>query len=494
MNAQEAYPKLVERSKEISLIANTTYLLSWDQETYMPSKALNFRADQLAYFSGRAHQLFTAPEVGEWLEICEQGGFSSESNEAVNIREWRREYDRATKLPQELVEEREKTTALARNAWVDARKKSDFSIFKPHLEKILEINRKIADLWGYQECRYDALLETYEPGAVSSQIRALFAELKPRIVELLGNATEKSRRIPMDLLVGYYPIEKQKAFNRKVAEAMGFDFEAGRIDTTAHPFCTGLGPMDCRLTARYDEKCFAVSLYGVLHEAGHGLYAQGGDKSAFGTPVGEEVSLGIHESQSRFWENHVGRSLEFWRRWHPVACEHFPELKRFSPEQIYGSVNRVAPSLIRIEADEVTYDLHIILRFELEYRMLEGELKIDDLPAAWNEEFKKMFSITVPNDASGCLQDIHWSLGSMGYFPTYTLGNLNASQLHHAAFAQQPFLADDLRAGRYDRMLGWLRENIHRHGKRYRPQELMQRATGKPTQIADHLEYLKKKI
>ena len=488
------YQNLLARTREISLIDDAANLLSWDQETYLPSGAVPFRADQLAFLSGWTHRQFTAPEVGDWIKACEDRGWEKDGKEAVNVREWRWAYDRQTKIPAELVEEFQRARSLAREAWAEARRRSDFPMFQPHLEKLLALNRQMADHWGYAECRYDALLDGYERGARASSLKRLFAELRPAVVTVLGPAIERVKSIPENVLEGDYPIAAQQAFNREVAEAIGFDFTAGRIDTTTHPFCTGLGPRDCRLTTRYDEKRFTQSLYGILHEAGHGLYDQGLSAEDHGTPMGSAVSLGIHESQSRLWENHVGRSLEFWEHWHPIACRHFPSLKKFSPEQITRAVNRVAPSSIRVEADEVTYDLHIILRFELELKLVEGELAVKDVPAVWKEEFTKMIGLKVPDDAHGCLQDIHWSLGSLGYFPTYTLGNLNASQLMRRAVHDLPGLSADLEQGQYTRLLGWLREKVHQHGQRRQPQDLMQSATGEPTQAKYHFEYLRNKF
>ena len=296
----------------------------------------------------------------------------------------------------------------------------------------------MADQWGYAESRYDALLEGHERGARASELKKLFAEFRPQLVAILGPAVERSRSVPEDLLDGDYPIAAQQAFNREVAAAVGFDFDAGRIDTTTHPFCTGLGPGDTRMTTRYDARNFTESLYGVLHETGHGLYDQGLVAEHYGTPLGKDCSMGIHESQSRLWENHVGRSLVFWQHWQGRACEHFPNLRKFTPEQIHGAINRVTPSFIRTEADQVSYDLHILLRFEMELRLINGDLAVADVPAVWNAEFEKMLGLKVPDDARGCLQDIHWSLGAFGYFPTYTLGNLNAAQLMNTVAWEVP--------------------------------------------------------
>jgi carboxypeptidase Taq len=488
------YRKLLKRTREISFFTSSASALNWDVETYMPPKALKFRAEQLAYLGSEAHRMFTARKVGELIAQCEQHGFTPESDEAANVREWRRRYDRATKVPVRLVEKMERVRAHSREAWKTAREESKFRLFKSHLQKVVDLSRQMADCWGFKESPYDALIEGYEPGVTASQLRTLFSSLRPAIVAVLGPAREQSATIPADFLSGHYPVAAQQAFNQKVATAIGFDFEAGRVDTTTHPFCETLGPGDCRLTTRYDERNFAQSLYGVLHEAGHGLYEQGLREEYYGTPLGSAVSLGMHESQSRLWENHVGRSPAFWEHWYPVACEYFPDLKKFTPAQISAGVNRVAPSFIRVEADQVTYDLHILLRFGIESKLIEGQLSVADVPAYWNEEFEKMFGLKVPRDADGCLQDIHWSIGLIGYFPTYTLGNLNAAQLMRRAMQNHPTLESELACGEYGTLLQWLREKVHRAGSRHTPPELMQHATGEPTQSAYHLDYLRKKF
>ena len=500
MNPLSPYQNLHARFREAALLRSTEGVLGWDQETGLPSKAVGWRAEQMAHLSGLVHRMTTAPEVGEWLAACEaggvggSGGLSGDSTAAVNLRGWRRDYDRETRLPAALVEEFSLTTSEGMHCWAAARKASDFAAFRPVLEKLVRLCQEKADYLGWTTCRYDALMEIYEPGARSAEIGALFARLGPDVSALIGPAMEKARALPEHLLAGHYPMAAQQAFNREVAEAIGFDFEAGRLDTTTHPFCTGLGPGDTRLTTRYDESEFFSSLSGVMHEAGHGLYDQGLRAEEWGLPAGEAVSLGIHESQSRLWENHVGGSEAFWQHWHPRACHYFPELKRFTPAQVAGSARRVRPSFIRVEADEVTYDQHIILRFELEQALINGDLLVKEVPEAWNERFKKLLGLTVPDDAHGCLQDIHWSMGSLGYFCTYTLGNLNASQLMRAASRALPSLEQDLAAGTYGSLLGWLRTNIHQAGRSCDPPALMERATGETTRAHYHLEYLRAKF
>ena len=490
------YRQLIERTREIAWLNGSAAMLYWDQQTFMPPKALEFRAEQLCYLTGRSHRLFTAPEVGDWLQACEDAGMVAGADGAVaaNVRGWRRHYDRATRLPAELVEEYERAKVMGNTAWMEARRLSEFSRFAPFLEKIFALTRQLADLWGYEDIPYDALLEGFEPGARAADLQTLFASLRPAVVELLGPASERSARVPPDLLAGHYPVTAQEAFNRQVAAALGFDFEAGGITTTTHPFCSGVGPGDCRLTTRYDETNPLVSLYGVMHEAGHGMYEQGLPRAAFGTPAGSAVSLGMHESQSRLWENQVGRGREFWEHWLPRAAEYFPTLATRTPEEMFAAVNRVRPSYIRVEADEVTYDLHIILRFGLERRLLDGSLQVADVPAAWNEEFRAMFGLEVPDDAHGCLQDIHWSEGLIGYFPTYTLGNLNAAQLFRRALADLPSLRSELAAGQYGSLLGWLREKVHAQGERLTPGELMASATGEATRADYYLTGLREKF
>ena len=492
------YDSLLQRSREIAIYNSAASLLSWDQETYMPPKAGAYRAEQLSQMAGLTHRLGTAPEVGDWIKSCEDKlPATADAEETAlreaNVREWRRDYDRATKLPGRLVEEFARTTSLSRDAWAQARRESNFAAFAPWLEKILALTREQAECWGYSTCRYDALLEGYEPGARAADLTPVFADLQKQLSPLLPALEKITGAVDPTRLDGEYPVDIQRALNKQIAEAIGFDFEAGRIDTTVHPFCTEMGPRDCRLTTRYDTRDFTSSLSGTMHEAGHGLYTQGLDAAQFGTPIGTCVSLGIHESQSRLWENQVGRSRAFWAHWYPRAKEVFPSLKALPLEEFWLLVNRVKPSHIRVEADEATYNLHIILRFEIEQKLVAGDLAVNDLPAAWNARFEQIFGLSVPDDARGCLQDTHWALGLIGYFPTYTLGNLNSAQLYAAAASRDPAMVNELAAGQYGRLLGWMREKIHRHGRRYSPPELIERATGEPMRASYFLDYLKGK-
>jgi len=493
-----AYESLLKRSREIAVYNSAASLLSWDQETYMPPKAGAYRAEQLSQLAGLTHHLGTSAEVGDWIKACEDhlppcADEGETQLRAANVREWRRDYDRATKLPGRLVEELARTSSLARETWTQARRDSNFAAFAPWLEKILALVREQAECWGYTTCAYDALLEGYEPGARAAELTPVFADLQKQLTPLLPALQKITGAVDPARLEGNYPTAQQQALNRQVAEAMGFDFEAGRIDTTTHPFCTEMGPKDCRLTTRYNERDFSSSLSGTMHEAGHGLYTQGLDAAYFGTPMGTYVSLGIHESQSRLWENQVGRSREFWRQWYPRAVAMFPDLAALPLEEFWLLNNRVKPSHIRVEADEATYNLHIILRFEIEQKLVSGDLAVADLPLAWNTRFEELFQIPVPDDRRGCLQDTHWALGLIGYFPTYTLGTMNAAQLFAAALKQVPDLEADLQEAKYGKLLAWLQEKIHRHGRRYSPSELMVQATGEPMRATYFMDYLRAK-
>jgi carboxypeptidase Taq len=487
------YSDLCALAREIALLHSTASVLGWDQETYMPEKSLEHRAGQLSYLSAKAHDLATGAKFRSLLEKAEAGSDKASPVEAANLREWRYETERAVRIPTALVAEESEVTTRAKHAWVEARKKADFSLFAPHLTRVLEIARKKAGLWGFESEPYDALLTGYERGAKTADVAALFAQLKPQLSQIAKDAVARSASTPGNLLSGHYPIETQKQLNREIAESLGFDFAAGRIDTTAHPFCTTLGPGDVRLTTRYDVSDFTSSLFGVLHEAGHGLYEQGLKEGDFGFPSGTAVSLGIHESQSRLWENHVGRSEAFWQKWLPRAAELFPNLQSISAADFLRSIHRSELSFIRVEADEATYDLHILLRFELERRLLNGSLEVGEVPAAWNESFEHLFGLTPPDDAQGCLQDIHWSMGGLGYFATYTLGNLNAAQLFQKALTQSD-IAAGVQGAEYAPLLRWLRENVHALGSQLPPNELMRHATGRPTEPTAYLAHLRSRF
>jgi len=486
-----SYDKLHALGRELQLVSDASALLGWDQEVLMPGKGVAYRAEQMAWFSGYLHERFTAAEVGGWLATAEdEAAGSDDVFVSANLREWRHQFTRATCLPKKLVEDFAESTALAKAAWAGARKKADFSLFAPHLEKLVSLSREHAERWGFEEHLYDALLDQFERGATTDRLTGTLGALRESLLPVVMEATAQAP-FNKTKFTACYPREKQEAFNREVAGSIGFDFEAGRIDTAVHPFCSGMAPYDTRLTTRYDEGDFLSSLFGVLHEAGHGLYEQGLERERRGEPVGVAVSLGVHESQSRLWENHVGRSRAFWEKWLPRAAEYFPNLGAGSVDEMYEAVNQAELSHIRVESDEVTYDLHILLRFEMEREIFAGNLAIKDVPAEWNRRFESLFGLKVESDAQGCLQDIHWSLGIFGYFPTYSLGNINAAHLVAAARRQYPAIASQMDRADYSGLLDWMRTRIHRPGSLYLPDDLVTRAAGSPATADALVEHLR---
>jgi carboxypeptidase Taq len=496
MTPSIAYTELVRRSREGATLSACGAVLGWDERTYMPRNGSSFRGDQMALLARLAHEMATDPKVGDCLAAVEGSPLvaDKESAEAVNVREIRRAYDRAVKVPKELVEELARVTTRAQQVWQEARAADDFPAFRPWLEQIIGLKRKEADAVGYKDHPYDALLDEYEPGVTAAQVREVFAALSKDLVPLIAAIGSSNRQPRRDLLEREYPVDAQKTFAETAAAAIGFDFQAGRLDVTTHPFCSGIGPGDCRITTRYNPRFFNEAFFGVLHEAGHGIYEQGLVAEHFGTPLGSYCSLGIHESQSRLWENQVGRGRPFWDHFFPKAREAFPAaLGDVSPDDFYFAINAARPSFIRVEADETTYNLHIILRFELELALLGGDLKAADLPAAWNEKFTKMFGLTPGNDRLGCLQDIHWSMGGLGYFPTYTLGNLYAAQLMRAAKDQLPSLEGGFTVGAFGPLKEWLNEKVHRTGRSYRSDELCRRVTGEGLRHEPLVAYLREK-
>lgn len=493
----EAYAELIRRVKDVALLSSCGALLHWDQQTYMPPRGSAHRAEQLALVAGLAHAQFVTPDIGDLLAEAARGGGAGipGSSVAVNVREIRRAYDRATRVPRKLVEELARTSALAHDVWVEARSASDFARFSPWLAKLVALKREEAAVVGGGGTLYDALLDEYEPGETVERLASIFGELRTALVDLVGRIVGSAKRPDTSILHRAYPIAVQEAFGRMVATAFGFDFQAGRLDVTAHPFCSGIGPGDTRLTTRYNLHDFGDAFFSILHEAGHGLYDQGLESEHYGTPMGEAVSLGIHESQSRLWENFVGRSRAFWEYWLPRARQAFPEaLTGVAPDAFVFAVNDVRPSFIRVDADEATYNLHILLRFELERALIDGDLPIADLPAAWADGMERVLGIRPPDDAQGCLQDIHWSGGSFGYFPTYTLGNLYAAQFFAKARAELGDLEEQFRRGEFLPLKAWLNRKIHREGQRQRAADLVAAVTGEPLNPVYLLRHLSDKF
>jgi carboxypeptidase Taq len=480
MRPQAAYEELIRRTREESLLASCAELLGWDELTYMPRGGVENRGNQMAYLAGLQHEKGTAPRLGDLLDGLEGSGLVSDpdSPAAVNVREIRRVYDRATRLPRKLVEDLARVTSLAQQEWLAALEHSDYARFRPWLEKVVVLKRREAECQGH-DTLYDALLDEHEPGVRSEDVAALFDALRRALVPLANALTHAARQPNPAPCQREYPVDRQRAFGEAVARAVGFDFQRGRLDTTAHPFFSPIGPGDCRITARYRPHDFNDGFFSILHEVGHGLYEQGLDPKHYGTPMGEPTSLGMHESQARLWENAVGRSRAFWQHFFPRARQVFPEaLHDVALADFHFAVNQVEASLNRVRADEVTYNLHILIRFELEQALVQGDLKAADLPGAWNEAYRHYLGVVPKNDAEGCLQDGHWASGLIGYFPTYTLGNVFAAQLFARAREELGGLDDAFREGNFADLLNWLCQQVHRHGSRYRAARLIELATG----------------
>ncbi len=483
-----AYATLCDHQRHVATLSSVNQLLNWDQETYMPPSGATARADQQSALARIVHEQRTSPKIAELLSACESNG-KADPIIAANLREMRRDFDHATKLPNDLVAEIAKVTSQSQEAWKSARAESDFAAFAPWLERVFKLMREKASCLGFAKGgeAYDALLDEHEPDTTARQIEATFTPLRQRLTALLAAVRARKKKIPTRCLDVKLDPAAQHEFGVFILRAMGFDLDAGRLDVTTHPFCSGLAPGDTRLTTRYRGDRFTDALYGTMHEAGHGLYEQGLPKlnghtthALYGTPMSEAVSLGIHESQSRMWENFVGRSLGFWKWALPKSRKFFGKaLDRHTPAQFFAATNTVSPSFIRVEADEGTYNMHVMIRFEIERALLSGDLKVKDVPGVWNERYASYLGVKVPDDRRGCLQDVHWAFGLVGYFPTYTLGNLYAAQFWEKIRDDLPALDKDIAAGRFLGLRDWLKENIHRHGRRYSASELCRRVTGK---------------
>lgn len=486
---------LSELRSRLGVIADLTQaqsLLSWDENVYLPPDASPARGQQLATLARVIHERATSPELGELLgaAVPNEG-----SEDAALVRVARRGYQQATKLPPEFVEALAQARSAAQAAWVSARAGADFRAFAPHLQTVLELSLRQADLLGYDGHPYNALHDLYEQGSTVGRLQTVFAELRDATVPLVRDLAAHNERVRDDMLHGSFPEAEQERFAAGVIKAFGYDFSRGRLDRTVHPFAIAMSRYDVRITTRYDPNLLSQALFGTIHEAGHAMYEQGVSSLYDRLPLGDGASTGVHESQSRLWENLVGRSLPFWRWAYPRLQETFPaQLGGVPLETFYAAVNRVSPSLIRVEADEVTYNLHVMVRFELELALLEGSLEVSDLPEAWNAKYDEYLGVVPPNDAQGCLQDIHWSLGMFGYFPTYTLGNLMSVQLFEAAKGALPDLEGDIGRGNFGGLLGWLRANVHEHGARYEPAELLRRATGGDLSAGPYVRYLNRKF
>ncbi len=490
------YQELLERLAPIADLSSAAALLDWDQQTMMPPSGGAARADQLGTIARLSHELFTDGAVGRLLDAAEPWARSrgEDSDEACLVRMTRRDYDKARRVPAELRAEMTRAASIAQPVWAEARRKSDWALFLPHLTHAIELRRRYVECFEPAAEPYDILLDDYEPGMRSAEVRAVFDELKAGLVPLIAEIAARADRVDGACLRGAYPVARQRDVERSVLEAIGFTPDAWRLDDTVHPFASRVSHGDIRLTNRHQDGNLH-SLFGAMHEFGHGLYESGLDAALYRTPLATGASLGIHESQSRMWENLVGRGRPFWRRFFPLVRKAFPEdLRGVEPETFYRAINRVEPSLIRVDADELTYNLHIILRFELEQAMLAGTVPLSELPEAWNARIREYLGIEVPDTARGALQDTHWAIGYVGYFPTYALGNVISVQIWDRIRADIPDLDARIEAGEFAPLRDWLRERLHRHGRKYLPSELLRRVTGSGLDPKPLLRYLRDKL
>ncbi|MFC6615384.1 carboxypeptidase M32 [Halopenitus salinus] len=507
---EDAYDALLDRCRRWNAVSSASGVLSWDQQVMMPEGGTPARSKQLSALSSLEHDLLTAEETGDLLEEIDERsgdhaadrsddrGETLSAEQAAVVREIRRPYERADAVPRDLVEEISEASSEALSVWERARADDDFDAFAPHLERLVELKREYAEHVDPDRDPYAVLFEAYEPCLPIERAEAILEELRGTLVPLIDAIRESDVDLAVDTFEGTFPEERQEDLAREALDLLGYDFERGRLDVSAHPFTAG-NQFDCRITTRFDESDPLSAVGSTIHEFGHARYTHGLPREHFGTPLGDSRDLSVHESQSRLFENHVGRSRAFWERFLPTFREHFPDASDATVEDAYEAVNQVHPdNRIRVEADELTYHLHVLVRFEIERDLVRGDLDVADVPERWNEGYEEYLGIRPENDAEGCLQDVHWSHGNFGYFPTYSLGSVMAAQLYAAAEAEidageGPDLDARVAAGDFEALHEWLHENVHRHGARYETDELVRRATGEPLSAAAFTDYVESK-
>lgn len=488
----DSYARLVSKLKRAHVLGTVSGLLGWDEQVNLPPDSADQRAEQSALLAELGHAAAADPEIGRLIAELEAGEPKLDADPRVVVREARRDYDRVTRLPADFVAEKARLSSAAYHAWAAAKQGTDFAAFAPFLEKHLVLAKREAAYLGWGDRPYDYAIDKHDPGMTTAKVDALFAELKAGLVPLVRAIAASPVKARTDIFRGF-PVEAQREFLREGTERLGFNYRRGRIDVSLHPFCEGSGA-DIRMTTRFDADNPLDSLFSSIHETGHGLYEQGLPLALQGTPLGQNAGMAVHESQSRLWENQVARGREFWAFFEPRFREKFPaQLAAVSSEELYLAVNEVAPTLIRVDADEVHYNLHILLRFELEKRLFRGDLAVADLPAAWNALSRELLGLEPTSDKVGALQDVHWSGGAFGYFPSYCLGNMIAAQLWFAVRAALPGLGDDFARGDFSRLLGWLRTNIHEQGRRHDTLALVRIVTGEELSPKYLLRYLQER-
>lgn len=480
--------------REVEYLESSIAVLSWDTMVNIPREGIEYRSEILGYLSAQVYKLSTSEEVKNFIDYFSKFNNLDDITKSM-VENVKKNYNRTKKIPEN--EYREYTIAASNStaAWEEAKEKSDFSIYEPHLKKIVDYKRKFIDYLGYEDNKYDTLLDEYEPGLTTKKLDEVFTELRDAIVKILDSIKLSGCKPNTEIFMKYFPKEDQKKFSEFVIEKMGYDFKnRGRIDESTHPFTTNFGNKDVRITTHYYENDFRSALFSCIHEGGHGIYEQNIDDNLKGTMLATGASMGIHESQSRFYENIIGKSKEFWSYFYPEVQNRFEQFKGITFDEFYKGINFVEPSFIRTEADELTYSIHIIIRYEIEKQLINGEIEVEDLPKVWNKKYKEYLGIEPKNDAEGVLQDMHWSDGSFGYFPSYALGNLYGAQFLNKMKEDIPSLYKDLEIGDLSKVFKWLKENIHKHGAVYKPVEIITRVTGEELQAKYFIEYLNDKF
>ena len=490
---EEKLNELKSHILNISKMNSALELIYWDMQTKMPKKAIEQRSSIIEYLSGEVFKMTTSDELGKILDYF-VGNIEglSESDKAI-IKYAKKEYDETKKIPEDRYREFVVAQALSESAWEEAKEKKDFEIFKPHLKKMIDFQREFVEYWGYKDNKYDTLLDKYEEGLTVKKLDKIFDELKNGIIKILDKIEKSNKKINRDFLFGNFDKKSQEKVAVFILNKMGYDFKAGRLDESIHPFTISFGNKDVRITTNYDNMDFTSALFSSIHEGGHGIFDQNVPEKLQGTGLDTSLSMSIHESQSRFYENIIGRSKEFWEYFFPFVKYEFKEFNDIELEEFYEAINYVEPSLIRTEADELTYNLHIIIRYEIEKALINGDLDIDDVKEEWNKKYKQYLGVEPKDDSEGILQDVHWSDGSFGYFPSYALGNLYGAQMLHTMKKEYKGMCEDIRKGELEGIRMWLYENVHKYGAIYSPSELIKIISNEDLNCKYFLDYLEEK-
>jgi carboxypeptidase Taq len=478
--------------KNIEYLQSISALAHWDTRVNIPKKGIPHRGEVLGYLSGEIYKLQTSDIIKEFIDYFALIDNLDDVTKAM-VEKVKKEYNQTKKIPEERYREYVIAVSNSEAAWEDGKHKSDFSLFQPHLEKIVQFNKEFIEYWGYEKNKYDTLLDFYEPGITVDRLDIVFGELREAIVSLLKKVQNSSVNPKSEIFTVNFPKQAQEEFGIFVLKQIGFDFDGGRLDESVHPFTINFNNKDVRITTRYHEDDFRSALFGTIHEGGHAMYEQDIPDELSGTLLNAGVSMGVHESQSRYYENILGRSKEFWMYFYPEAQKRFKQFEGVSFEEFYKAINDVRTSLIRIEADELTYSLHIIIRYEIEKALINGEIEVKDLPTVWNAKYKEYLGVEPEKDSEGVLQDVHWSGGMLGYFPSYALGNLYGAQFLSKMIKDLPNYYSDVEAGKFEFIKSWLKENIHKYGSIYKPSELIKRVTGEDLTARYFIDYLNKK-